>query len=227
LWHALGSGIARGKVNALAYANGQLYAGGTFTNAGGITANRIAKWNGTSWSALGSGLIGTSSAATVNGIAVSGDNVYVTGNFTNAGGVLATNVAVWNGSTWSAMGSGLASTASAIGDGNCIAAAGDDVYVGGRFNLAGDKPAQFIAHWNSQSNFYPAANLKLTRSAWQTNQLFRFRVTGTSGQSYIIQGSTNLSAWVPLQTNSTMFYDFADTNSAAYSRRFYRALLGP
>jgi hypothetical protein len=125
------------------------------------------------------------------------------------------------------MGSGLASTASALGDGNCIAAASDDVYVGGRFNLAGDKPAQFIAHWNSQSNFYPAANLKLTRSAWQTNQLFRFRVTGTSGQSYIIQGSTNLNAWTPLQTNSTMFYDFADTNSAAYSRRFYRALLGP
>ncbi|MGA3141565.1 MAG: hypothetical protein ABSF10_00775 [Verrucomicrobiota bacterium] len=227
LWHALGSGIALGKVNALAYANGQLYAGGTFTNAGGITANRIAKWNGTSWSALGTGLIGTSSAATVNGIAVSGNNVYVTGNFTNAGGILATNVAVWNGSSWSAMGSCLASTATALAIGDCIAAAGDDVYVGGRFNLAGDKPAQFIAHWNSQSNYYPAASLKLTRSAWLTNQLFRFRVTGTSGQSYIIQGSTNLNAWTPLQTNSVMFYDFIDPDSATCTHRFYRALLGP
>ena len=225
LWHALGSGIALGKVNSLAYVNGQLYVGGTFTNAGGITVNRVAQWSGTSWSALGTGVIGTSTAATVNSIAVSGGNVYVTGNFTNAGGVMTTNVAVWNGSTWSAMGSGAASSTSAIG--YCAAASGNDVYVGGQFSFAGDKPAQFIAHWNAQSNYYPAASLKLTRSAWLTNQLFRFRVTGTSGQSYILQGSTNFSAWVPLQTNSTMFYDFTDPNSAGFSRRFYRAVLGP
>ncbi|MFZ0828152.1 MAG: hypothetical protein WAO02_12075 [Verrucomicrobiia bacterium] len=223
--HALGSGIALGKVNALAYANGQLYVGGTFTNAGGVTANRIAMWNGTSWSALGAGLIGTSSAAAVNAIAVSGNNVYVTGNFTNAGGILASNVAVWNGSSWSAMGSGTASSTSAIG--YCAVASNNDVYIGGAFYFAGDKPAQFIAHWNAQSNYYPAASLKLTRSAWQTNQMFRFRVTGTSGQRYIIQGSTNFSAWVPLQTNSTMFYDFTDPNSATFPSRFYRVVLGP
>ena len=33
-----------------------LFAGGEFTTAGGVSANRIAKWDGTSWSALGSGL---------------------------------------------------------------------------------------------------------------------------------------------------------------------------
>jgi len=32
-----------------------LYAGGDFTTAGGVAANRIAKWNGSSWSQLGSG----------------------------------------------------------------------------------------------------------------------------------------------------------------------------
>jgi trimeric autotransporter adhesin len=224
-WHALGLGVARGKVSALAYTNGLLYAGGTFTNAGGVTANRIAKWNGTSWSALGTGVIGTSTAATVNSIAISGGNVYVTGNFTNAGGILASNVAVWNGTSWFALGSGTTSSTSAMG--YCAAASGNDVYIGGAFYFAGDKPAQYIAHWNSQSNYYPAANLKLTRSAWQTNQMFRFRVTGTSGQSYIIQGTTNLNAWTPLQTNSTMFYDFIDPDSATYPHRFYRALLGP
>ncbi|MFH0983162.1 MAG: hypothetical protein V2A79_16705, partial [Planctomycetota bacterium] len=30
-----------------------LYAGGGFTTAGGVSANYIAKWNGTQWSALG------------------------------------------------------------------------------------------------------------------------------------------------------------------------------
>ena len=84
-----------------------------------------------------------------------------------------------------------------------------------------------IAHWNSQSNYYPAANMQLTRTAWLTNRQFRFRLVGTSGQSYVLQASTNLGAWTPLQTNSTTFYDFTDTNAANFPRRFYRAVLGP
>ena len=32
--------------------------GGYFTTAGGVTANYIAKWNGSAWSALGSGMNG-------------------------------------------------------------------------------------------------------------------------------------------------------------------------
>ena len=51
-----GSGM-NNTVYALAVdASGNLYAGGNFTTAGGVTANYIAKWNGTSWSALGSGM---------------------------------------------------------------------------------------------------------------------------------------------------------------------------
>jgi hypothetical protein len=33
-----------------------LYAGGNFTTAGGNAANYVARWDGTSWSALGSGM---------------------------------------------------------------------------------------------------------------------------------------------------------------------------
>ena len=35
---------------------GNLYAGGEFTTAGGVTANNIAKWDGSAWSALGCGM---------------------------------------------------------------------------------------------------------------------------------------------------------------------------
>jgi len=45
-------------------ANGDLVAGGDFTTAGGVSANRIARWNGTSWSALGSGMNGGVNALT-------------------------------------------------------------------------------------------------------------------------------------------------------------------
>jgi hypothetical protein len=221
-WTALGPGLLGGKVSALAYANGFLYAGGTFTNASTTAVFRVARWNGASWTALGTGIFGNSAAA-VNGITVSGGNVYVTGNFTNAGGIVATNIAYWDGSQWSAMGSGLDNTRL----GGTVAANGNDIYAGGSFNFAGDKSSVFIAHWNSQSNYYPSANMLLTRSFWQTNRQFKFRVTGTSGQYYIIQGSTNLTAWTSLQTNSTMFYDFVDTNSPTLQSRFYRTVLGP
>ena len=39
-----------------------LYVGGDFTTAGDVVANRIAKWDGLSWSALGTGLNSTVNA---------------------------------------------------------------------------------------------------------------------------------------------------------------------
>ena len=93
-----------GQVNALAVSGSDLYAGGEFTTAGGVSANNIAKWNGSAWSALGTGMNGVS---TVNALAVIGGDLYAGGYFTTAGGVRANNIAKWNGSVWSALGSGI------------------------------------------------------------------------------------------------------------------------
>src|SRR5438105_1949404 len=97
-WTTLGSGMNR-YVNWLAASGSDLYAGGAFTNAGGNSANRVAKWNGSSWSALGSGM-----DAAVWALEVLGSNVYAGGDFTNAGGVVVNHVAKWDGSSWSALG---------------------------------------------------------------------------------------------------------------------------
>ena len=45
-------------VQTLAVSGNTLYAGGAFSTAGGVQANNIARWNGTNWSVLGSGVSG-------------------------------------------------------------------------------------------------------------------------------------------------------------------------
>jgi hypothetical protein len=70
-----------GSVSALAVSGDGLYAGGGFTMAGGGAAYHIAKWDGNSWSALGSGV-----GPAVSALAAWGSDVYVGGSFLTAGG---------------------------------------------------------------------------------------------------------------------------------------------
>jgi trimeric autotransporter adhesin len=122
--------------------DGAIYVGGDFTFIGGISANRIARWDGESWHALGTGLNGT-----VNAVAVaSNGQVYVGGLFSEAGGQPASRVARWNGSSWLAMGSGMNSDVAAL----AIDASGT-VYAGGDFTTAGGSAANRIARWNGSS----------------------------------------------------------------------------
>jgi hypothetical protein len=75
-------------VFALAVSGSDLYAGGIFTTAGYNSANYIAKWDGTNWSALGSGMDGTSLS-----LAVHGSDLYAAGHFTIAGGKVSPSIA--------------------------------------------------------------------------------------------------------------------------------------
>ena len=62
-----------------------------------------------------------------------------------------------------------------------------------------------------------------------TNGVFGFSVVGPSSSNVVIQASTDLRTWIPLQTNllgSGLFY-FSDPRSPANVRRFYRAQLSP
>ena len=113
-----------------------LYAGGGFTTAGGVAANRIAKWDGASWSALGQRDATASSCALAVFDDGSGPALYAGGDFTTAGGVAANHIAKWDGASWSALGSGMnGSTSYALAvfdDGS-----GPALYAGGAFTTAG------------------------------------------------------------------------------------------
>jgi hypothetical protein len=81
-----------------------LYAAGS-RMAGGVVVNAIARWDGSTWSPL-SGPAGTGIDGRVGPLAIfndgNGEALYVGGHFTSAGGLPASNIARWDGSTWSA-----------------------------------------------------------------------------------------------------------------------------
>ena len=82
-----------------------LYAGGVFTSAGGVSANRIARWDGSGWSALGSGIDAGPFGTTVYALASFNDgadahpDLYVGGDFSSAGGIPSLGIAQWFGGT--------------------------------------------------------------------------------------------------------------------------------
>ncbi|MCB9069665.1 MAG: hypothetical protein H6629_17915 [Calditrichae bacterium] len=128
-WSILGT---RGKglflpnssVNSMVVSNGILYIGGSFTQTadGSVTLNRIATWDGSNWSTLGSGL-----NRIVRSLTFIGTDLYVGGDFTQTadGSVTGLNrIAKWDGSNWSAVGNGLNASV------NTLTTLGSDLYAG-------------------------------------------------------------------------------------------------
>ena len=118
-WTSLGSGVSGGDVYALAVhddgGGAALFVGGSFTTAGGATANRIARWNGTTWSALGSGLGNTVRALVEHDDgSATGLALYAGGSFTTAGGAGANRIARWDGAAWSLDGGGCSGVVNAL-----------------------------------------------------------------------------------------------------------------
>lgn len=176
-----------GATLAVAVSGTDVYAGGVFSMVGTLSANNIAKWDGSAWSTLGTGS-SNGTNGTVLAVAVNGSDVIVGGNFTLAGGVTASNIAKWNGTNWVALGSGITG-----GDVRAIRIVGTDVYVSGVFTTAGGQSANNIAKWagSSWSTLGSGINGPVYALAANGDDLF----AGGSFSSAGGQSVSNIAKW--------------------------------
>lgn len=154
-WSNLASGAGLNNyVNALARSGNDLYVGGQFTFTGTAAANRVVKWSGSDWSSLGQGISAPAGypydGGQVSVIAVSGNEVYVGGNFTTAGTNAAASIAKWSSNHWVGVGQGVDNVVRAIGF------SGSNVYAAGDFTTAtnsdgGTIAACHVARWDGGS----------------------------------------------------------------------------
>jgi len=118
-----------------------LYVAGSFTHAGGIPADGIARWNGTNWSSLA----GSPPDAFLKLVVFddgTGPALYASG--------WPGNVLKWSGSSWLSIGSELyddvPEALAVFDDGS-----GEALYVGERFSHVGQTPMQSISRWNGST----------------------------------------------------------------------------
>ena len=123
--------------------DGIVYAKGGFTTIDGVAANYIAKFNGSTWSAMSTGPGGTGTR-----VAVGPDRcVYATKYDGVDHGVMK-----WDGSAWTELGTGFNDDISAM----CFGADGK-LYVGGNFTVVNGSAIVRVAYWNGTS-WYPMSS---------------------------------------------------------------------
>lgn len=133
-----------GEAMSIASIGGDLYVGGNFSSIEGTAAQRIARWDGMAWQALGAGLNG--SLAQVMTIVPWAGGVAVGGSFTNSAGQPLRNVAFWDGEQWTPIGEGLNFRVSALAE------YAGELYAAGEFTQTGaGAPARYVARWDGVS----------------------------------------------------------------------------
>lgn len=127
-------------MRALVIYDDALIAGGTFGFAGEDPVSNIAAWDGSSWSALGTGLDGTMTSLLAH------DHKLVAG-FSTSGGQEVNGIAAWDGTSWTALGSGIGRLETLGADVAAMGRYHGNLIAGGYFRLAGGKLSLYLAEW--------------------------------------------------------------------------------
>lgn len=100
-WQSVGGGLSTPFFGQVIYPHqalvwdGKLFVCGNFQQAGGVTVNGVAAWDGSAWSALGDGF-----NSTVYGLGVYNNELYAGGDFSQSGSTALGAIAKWDGTNW-------------------------------------------------------------------------------------------------------------------------------
>ena len=221
-WSPLGPGL-NGRVWALALdaQDDTLYVGGSFDDTAGAggtvdclnspgALNCAAKWNGSSWSALGTGMDASVLAFALD---TARDLLYAGGLFTSAGGGSARRIAVWDAgiTAWIPLRWGSADDSNGVGISvNALALDDSTVYLGGDFTNAGNNPlGDYIAKWtwDEPSGALSAASgdpgTQVDIEGWGLIGVTGVTFNGAAAASYARDDSTTISDVVVPATPGT------------------------
>lgn len=136
-WSCKGS--ATGTISAMLNYNSSLYLGGSFSQIvpPWLLANRIVKWDGVNWAALGPGF-----NEPVHCLAEHNGELYAGGSFDSSGSQRINHIAKWNGNSWQSVGDGMNDAVQSM-----VSYRGE-LYAAGFFSFADTIPVSNIARWN-------------------------------------------------------------------------------
>ncbi|MCP3919884.1 MAG: hypothetical protein GY711_30495 [bacterium] len=127
--------------------NGDIVAGGTFTMAGSVSATNIARWDGSSWNPVGTGLGGPGTLVRTLDVRPNGTLVAST-LFTPAGGANPTGIAAWDGNSWTAIGNGVTGLVAGVGVSSFHFTQNGDIVASGAFFWPAMGAIRTIARWD-------------------------------------------------------------------------------
>jgi trimeric autotransporter adhesin len=219
----------------------RLYAGGGFWSAGGLSANNIAAWNGSSWETLGLGVSGTVRALTLfddgNGtqVYVGGFHSSAGGEFNDSSGLQMRHLARWDGSQWSGLPGG-APTGEVFSLHVHDDGSGPALYASGDFLGIGNQSISRIGRWDG--NTWTALGSGLNSRAWALTSFDAgdgpmlwaggdFNLAG--GQPFVRMARWNgtqwLSAFMP-STGGGAVNAFAEHQGTLYAGGSFGSLFG-
>lgn len=95
--------------------------------------------------------------------------------------------------------------------------------------LVRNDPANVLGQTNTWNLTISLNELALVSARYLNTNRFRFTVTGSAPQGFVIQASTNLLNWTPISTNNLSGgkFDFTNSSPANFNRRYYRTVSPP
>lgn len=220
-WQTIGTAVTSSNLTAATVFQGDLVVAGSMTSINGAPVANIARWNGTSWFALGAGTNGFVQALASYQYGA-GPGLYVGGNFTTAGGLASPNLAVWTGSAWAAV-AGPNGAVYSLGVRTTAAASSSFLFVGGSFTQAGPVAALGVARFNSASGW---AAMSLATTPGQPPRLF-VRAVGPTGFECVATVDGSLQRWTGSGWNllgSNPVFAGADQLTCGYHAGRYHAV---